>query len=98
MEITNILHLGHVVGKFFAGAMDVDDLGLDRHHPEFLQVFGVADLCVGQDSQVVELDAIVLTETDQLVDSVAEGSLGLAGEPQNEIAVGLDLVRSKAPR
>ena len=78
--------------------MDVDDLGLHRHHLELLEVFGIAHLGVGQDGQVVELDAIVLAEADQLVDAVAERLVGLAGQPENEIAVGLDLVGGEAAR
>ena len=38
--------------------------------PNFLRYVGIAHFGIGQDRQIVELDAVVLAGTDQLVDAV----------------------------
>ena len=78
--------------------MNVNNLGENRHHPELAHILGIAHFGIGQNGKVVELDTIVLTKSDQLINTIAEGVVGLAWQSQNQVAVGFDLICRETSR
>jgi hypothetical protein len=67
-----VLHLGNIVVELHPLAMDIDDPGFDRDHAVHGLVGRIAHLGVGQNREIVELDAVVLAVLHELVDAAHE--------------------------
>jgi hypothetical protein len=69
--------------------MDVDDGRFDRPHAELGLIGGIAHFGIGEDRQIVELDAVVLAVVHQPHDAIDPTVERLAGQSQDQIRIGL---------